>query len=135
MPPAPARRSRTTQCRADGWMRCGVGTSFLISSTCSTRAWVKQHCFHSGDTSGSTFIGRSMACMAISICRYIETFFERGLDTHAHTHIYISLRDRSIQRYVFLYLSISIYGYIYIYIYMDPGVRMPKTHFRRCHCS
>jgi len=28
-------------------------------------------------------------CMAISICRYIETFFERGLDTHAHTHIYI----------------------------------------------
>jgi hypothetical protein len=58
-------------------------------------------------------------CMAISICRYIETFFERGLDTHAHTHIYINiyiyLRDRSIQRYVFLYLSISIYGYIYIH--------------------
>jgi hypothetical protein len=76
-------------------------------------------------------------CMAISICRYIETFFERGLDTHAHTHIYINiyiyLRDRSIQRYVFLYLSISIYGYIYIY--MDPGVRMPKTHVRQCHCN
>ena len=76
-------------------------------------------------------------CMAISICRYIETFFERGLDTHAHTHIYIN-----IYIYIFetdLYKDMSFYIYLYlsmdIYIYMDPGVRMPKTHVRQCHCN
>ena len=58
-------------------------------------------------------------CMAISICRYIETFFERGLDTHAHTHIYIYIyiyifetdlyKDMSF--YIYLYLSMDIYIY------------------------
>ena len=119
MPPAPTRRSRTTQCRADGWMRCGVGTSFRISSTCSTRAWVKQHCFHSGDTSGSTYVHiywTLHGCMAISICRYIETFFERFRYTRTHTHIYIYISSRQI--YTNICLSISIYIYLWIYIYL-----------------
>ena len=55
--------------------------------------------------------------MAISICRYIETFFERGLDTHAHTHIYIYISSRQI--YTKICLSISIYIYLWIYIYIS----------------
>lgn len=55
--------------------------------------------------------------MAISICRYIETFFERGLDTHAHTHIYIYLFETDLYKdmsfYIYLYLSMDISIYIY----------------------
>ena len=57
--------------------------------------------------------------MAISICRYIETFFERGLDTHAHTHIYIYIFETDLYKdmsfYIYLYLSMDIYLYIYIH--------------------
>ena len=74
-------------------------------------------------------------CMAISICRYIETFFERGLDTHAHTHIYIYIYIFETDLYKDMSFYIYLYLYGYIYIYMDPGVRMPKTHVRQCHCN
>ena len=59
--------------------------------------------------------------MAISICRYIETFFERFRYTRTHTHIYIYIylfetdlyKDMSF--YIYLYLSMDIYIYLYIY--------------------
>ena len=59
--------------------------------------------------------------MAISICRYIETFFERFRYTRTHTHIYIYLFETDLYKdmsfYIYLYLSMDIYIYIYIYIY------------------
>jgi hypothetical protein len=69
-------------------------------------------------------------CMAISICRYIETFFERGLDTHAHTHIYIY---KYIYIYIFetdLYKDMSFY--IYLYLSMDIYI---YTWTQGCGCQ
>ena len=55
--------------------------------------------------------------MAISICRYIETFFERFRYTRTHTYIYLFETDlyKDMSFYIYLYLSMDIYIYLYIY--------------------